>query len=100
MGINTRYLSTNRGIIKILEIVVGIIVCSLLCYKWYGGKSCFGEGRIGFASGLNFVMLIINVVLFLLNVLDLAVYKLERLYSVIGTILFIVATGKLVQIWS
>ncbi|KAI6174632.1 hypothetical protein M3Y97_01012300 [Aphelenchoides bicaudatus] len=95
-ALNTRYLTTNRGIIKILQIIIGIIVCSLLCYKWYGGRSCFGEGRLGFASGLNFVILIINVVLFFLNFLDLAVYKLERLYAVVGTILFLVAVVLLI----
>jgi cytosine/uracil/thiamine/allantoin permease len=95
-ALNTRYLSTNRGIIKILQIIVGIIICSLLCYKWYGGKSCFGEGRLGFASGLNFVLLIVNVVFFFLNFLDLSVYKLERLYSFLGTILLFVALGLVI----
>jgi len=91
-NLNTGYLSTNRGIIKILQIICGFIVCSLLCANWYGGKSCFGEGRIGFVSGLNFVVVIINIVLFILNFLNLAVWKLERLYSVVATVLFLVAT--------
>lgn len=75
-GLNTAYLSTNRGIIKILQIIVGFIICSLLCANWYGGKSCFGEGRLGFASGLNFVVVVINIVLFILNFVNLAAYKL------------------------
>lgn len=37
----------------------------------YGGSSCFGEGRLGFASGLNFVIVVINIVLFVLNVCSL-----------------------------
>uniref|UniRef100_A0AC34GVB4 ATP synthase F0 subunit 6 n=1 Tax=Panagrolaimus sp. ES5 TaxID=591445 RepID=A0AC34GVB4_9BILA len=61
----------------------------------YGGRSCFGEGRLGYASGLNFVVLIINIVLFILNLLNLAVWKLERIYSIICTILFAIATGLL-----
>ena len=95
-SLNTNYLSTNRGIIKILQIICGFFVCSLLCATWYGGKSCFGEGRIGFCSGLNFVIVIINIVLFILNLLNLAVWKLERIYSVIATILFLVATVLIV----
>uniref|UniRef100_A0A915D6M2 MARVEL domain-containing protein n=1 Tax=Ditylenchus dipsaci TaxID=166011 RepID=A0A915D6M2_9BILA len=91
-NINTGYLSTNRGIIKILQIICGFIVCSLLCANWYGGKSCFGEGRLGYCSGLNFVIVIINIVLFILNFLNLAVWKLERVYSVIATVLFLVAS--------
>ncbi|KAI6226282.1 hypothetical protein M3Y99_01311900 [Aphelenchoides fujianensis] len=82
MGVNSAYLSTNRGILKILQIVVGFIICSLLCANWYGGRSCFGEGRLGYASGLNFVVVVINIVLFVLNFLDVnALYKLEKLYS-------------------
>lgn len=61
----------------------------------YGGRSCFGEGRLGYASGLNFVVLIINIVLFILNLLNLAVWKLERIYSIVCTILFAIATGLL-----
>ncbi|KAI1716493.1 hypothetical protein Ddc_05491 [Ditylenchus destructor] len=91
-NINTGYLSTNRGIIKILQIISGFVVCSLLCANWYGGKSCFGEGRLGYTSGLNFVIVIINIVLFILNFLNLAVWKLERIYSVIATVLFLVAS--------
>lgn len=58
---NTRYVTSNRGLIKIIEIIVGVIICSLLCYKWYGGQNCFGEGRVGFASGLNFVILVSDI---------------------------------------
>ncbi|KAE9555062.1 hypothetical protein FO519_001723 [Halicephalobus sp. NKZ332] len=95
MGLNTGYLSTNRGVIKIIEIIAGFVICSLLCANWYGGRSCFGEGRLGYSSGLNFVVLVINIVLFVLNLLDLAVWKLERIYSLICTILFAVAGGLL-----
>jgi len=96
VGLNTHYLSTNRGIIKILQIVAGFIVCSFLCANWYGGRSCFGEGRLGFASGLNFVVLIINIVLFFINLLNVSVWSLERIYSVICVILFFVAGGLLI----
>ena len=94
-NLNTAYLSTNRGVIKILQVIAGFIMCSLLCANWYGGRSCFGEGRLGYSSGLNFVVLVINIVLFILNLLNLAVWKLERVYSIICTILFAVGTGLL-----
>jgi len=95
-NVNSGYLSTNRGIIKIAQIIIGFIICGLLCASWVGGRSCFGEGRIGFASGLNFVCVIINIVLFILNFLTLSSYKLEQLYSLIGTILFLIASILLV----
>ncbi|CAB3399583.1 unnamed protein product [Caenorhabditis bovis] len=91
ISLNTRYLSANRGIIKILQIVCGFIICSLLCSQWYGGRSCFGEGRLGFASGLNFVCVIINIVLFVLNFLNIRAWGLERIYSAVCTILFLIA---------
>ncbi|VDK73326.1 unnamed protein product [Litomosoides sigmodontis] len=92
MSLNTRYLSSNRGIIKIVQIILGFVVCSLLCTSWYGGRSCFGEGRIGFCSGLNFVVLIINLVFFVLNFLNIAAWKMERVYSVVCMVLFLVAS--------
>ncbi|KHN83118.1 hypothetical protein Tcan_17081 [Toxocara canis] len=92
IGINTHYLGSNRGIIKIIQIVVGFIICSLLCASWHGGRSCFGEGRLGFCSGLNFVILIINIVLFVINFLNIVAWKLERIYSVVATVLFLVAS--------
>jgi hypothetical protein len=94
--LNTGYLSSNRGIIKILQIISGFIVSSLLCANWYGGQSCFGEGRIGYCSGLNFVIVIINIVLFILNFINLSVWRMERFYSVIATVLFLVATVLIV----
>ncbi|CCD69427.1 MARVEL domain-containing protein [Caenorhabditis elegans] len=92
ISLNTHYLSTNRGIIKILQIIAGFIICSLLCSQWYGGRSCFGEGRLGFSSGLNFVCVIVNIVLFILNFLNIRAWGLERIYTVICTILFLIAS--------
>jgi len=39
------------------------------------------------------VIVVINIVLFILNFLDLGMWKLERLYSIISAILFLVAVG-------
>uniref|UniRef100_A0AC34FK63 NADH dehydrogenase subunit 6 n=1 Tax=Panagrolaimus sp. ES5 TaxID=591445 RepID=A0AC34FK63_9BILA len=93
MAFSTGYLSTNRGIIKILQIIAGIIMCSFLCANTYEARSCFGESRVGYTSGLNFVVLIINVVLFILGLLSLNVWKLEHIYSIICTILFAISCG-------
>ncbi|KHJ90779.1 hypothetical protein OESDEN_09367 [Oesophagostomum dentatum] len=96
ISLNTRYLSTNRGIIKILQIVAGFIICSLLCAQWYGGRSCFGEGRLGFCSGLNFICVVINIVLFVLNFLNISAWGLERIYSVVCTVLFLIAAALII----
>ncbi|GMR39084.1 hypothetical protein PMAYCL1PPCAC_09279, partial [Pristionchus mayeri] len=85
-----------RGVIKILQIVFGLIICSLLCGNWWGGRSCFGEGRLGFCSGLNFVVVIINIVLFTLNLLSVASLPLEKLYSAVASVLFLIASVLLI----
>ncbi|GMR31649.1 hypothetical protein PMAYCL1PPCAC_01844 [Pristionchus mayeri] len=94
--LNTRYLQSNRGIIKILQIIFGFIICSLLCGNWWGGRSCFGEGRLGFCSGLNFVVVIINIVLFVINFLNISSIKLEKTYSVVACVLFLIASALMI----
>jgi len=95
-NVNTGYLSTNRGLIKIAQIIIGFIICGILCASWIGGRSCFGEGRVGFASGLNFVFVVVNIVLFFLNFMTLSSYNLEQIISLVATILFLVASVLLV----
>ncbi len=55
--VNTHYFKTNRGIIKILQIIIGIIFC----------KRYLMDVTVGFVSELNFAALVINVVFLLLN---------------------------------
>lgn len=56
---------------------MGFILSGLLCGSYYNGH-CFGEGRLGYASGLNFITLIINIVLLVLNLLELIVVRMVR----------------------
>uniref|UniRef100_A0A1I8A6Q5 MARVEL domain-containing protein n=1 Tax=Steinernema glaseri TaxID=37863 RepID=A0A1I8A6Q5_9BILA len=91
MALNTAYVQTSRGICKIISIIIAFVICSILCANWYGGHSCFGDGRLGFVSGLNFVIVIINIVVFVLNLFN------ERLYVLVGTVLFAIAAG--IMIW-
>ncbi|KAL3102106.1 hypothetical protein niasHS_003515 [Heterodera schachtii] len=91
------YVSSNRGITKIIQIVLGFVVCSVLCSNWYGGYSCFGEGRLGYVSGLNFVCLLINIILFLLNLFNIRPLKLEQLYNVAAALLLLV--GIVLLLW-
>jgi len=101
-GLNTAYLTSNRGLVKIIEIVVGIIIASFLCGTWGDtgeklGRNCFYEGRIGSVSGFNFVVLIVNVVLFVINFLNVSVWRMEKLYSVVCAVLFLIAA--IVMVW-
>jgi K+ transporter len=89
---NSHYLGTDRGICKIIQIIAGIALCSILCGNWYGGQACFAEGRLGYVSGLNFVLLLINVVVFFINLCNIRIARLEYFYNVIASILLFIAT--------
>ncbi|CAD5226378.1 unnamed protein product [Bursaphelenchus xylophilus] len=92
---DSSYFGKDRGVVKLALIILGLVACSVLCANWYG-TSCFGEGRLGYASGLNFIFLIINIVSFILNLLSFKHGKFEHLYSAIAAILFAVAAGLLI----
>jgi len=81
LKVNTGYFKTNRGIIKILEIIVGIIVC----------KSFFAAVTVGFVSELNFAVLIINVIFLILNFTSYNMENAERIYSIVCTVAFLIA---------
>jgi hypothetical protein len=34
IGLNIRYVTSYRGVIKLLQIIGGIIICSLMCANW------------------------------------------------------------------
>jgi 4-amino-4-deoxy-L-arabinose transferase-like glycosyltransferase len=75
IGTRGVYMRTNRAAIKIIEIIIGIILCALLCGPWYGrpfwDHGCFAhDGRLGFCSGLNFIILIINIIVLVLNLIN------------------------------
>ncbi|KAI6216984.1 High-affinity choline transporter 1 [Aphelenchoides fujianensis] len=90
---NSAYLGSNRGVVKIAQIIMGFVICSVLCANWYGGSSCFGEGRVGFVSGLNFLMLLVNIIIFLLNLCNVHLGRLEYFFNVLSTILYLIAAG-------
>jgi hypothetical protein len=90
---NGEYITSSRGVQKIVQIILGFVICSVLCANWYGGTSCFGDGRLGYISGLNFVIVVMNIILFLLNMMNIGTRRFERVYSLIVSILFIIAAG-------
>ncbi|KAI1700506.1 hypothetical protein DdX_16661 [Ditylenchus destructor] len=96
--INTNYFGTNRGVIKILQIVIGFILSSLVYGNWYGGYRFYHDGRLSFVSSLNTVVIIINIVVLILHVLDVEIFKFERIYSIIATILFLLASILIIWI--
>jgi hypothetical protein len=89
MSLNTGYLSSNRGVAKILQVILGFIICSLVCVNWfvyddffvltmsfrYSGRNCLSDPRLAYASTLSFVIVIINVAIFLLNFLGFGLPK-------------------------
>uniref|UniRef100_A0A183BUN5 MARVEL domain-containing protein n=1 Tax=Globodera pallida TaxID=36090 RepID=A0A183BUN5_GLOPA len=86
--LNTAYLGSHRGIIKILQIVFGLIVCTLLCIGSHGFFSgCFYDA----ASGINAIIVVLNIVFFVLNLVDASQNKWERIYTVVALVLFVLA---------
>lgn len=53
--------------------------------------SCFQEGRLGYVSGLNFVLLVANIIVFLLNLFEIRVGRLEYCFNVVASILLLIA---------
>jgi len=96
MALNTAYLSSNRGVAKILQVILGFIICSLLCVNWYNGRSCFFECRLAYATTLSFVVVVANIIIFLMNFLGLGLPKIECVYSIVCSGLFLVAACLLV----
>jgi len=96
MAFYTAYLSTNRGVAKMLQVIRGFIICSLLCVNWYNGRSCLFEYRISFAASLSFFVVILNICIFFLNFLNLGMIKVERIYSIICSLLFLIAAFLLI----
>ncbi|CAJ0582954.1 unnamed protein product, partial [Mesorhabditis spiculigera] len=92
---NSGYLQTNRGVIKIVQIIIGFIISGLYCGGWTKG-GCYGYGQLGYATSLNSIVTIINIVLFILNILNLKFWKLERIYGIICTVLFLIAAALMV----
>ncbi|CAJ0583072.1 unnamed protein product, partial [Mesorhabditis spiculigera] len=94
--LDTNYLTTRRGLIRIALIVCGFAVCTLLCNDWYGGKSCFNEGRLGGVSGANFIAVVVNIVFFVLAFLSITNYSFERLWALIGAIVFAICAAFMI----
>uniref|UniRef100_A0A0N5C129 MARVEL domain-containing protein n=1 Tax=Strongyloides papillosus TaxID=174720 RepID=A0A0N5C129_STREA len=91
--LNTNYFTSSRGVIKICEIIAGLVVSSFLCS---GSGLCFGESRVGFASFLNSVCVIINIILLILNFLSITNFKLEKVYSIVCAVLFAIAVALMI----
>uniref|UniRef100_A0A914ER26 MARVEL domain-containing protein n=1 Tax=Acrobeloides nanus TaxID=290746 RepID=A0A914ER26_9BILA len=95
--LRSEYLSTNRGIIKIVQIIIGIILSFMVCRYWESGNySCFSEYRTGYVGTLNYIVLILNIVWFVLNFINIRNWKVERIYAIICAVLFFIALGLLI----
>ena len=100
MAIAVAYPTTGRGIIKVLQIILGVFACATLCYGKFASSDdyCISEPRLAYVSVLSFVFVIANAVFFVLSLFDVSVYEFERVYSIVGLILFMVAFG--IAIWA
>jgi hypothetical protein len=86
LRLNTDYLKTNRGIIKIIEIILGIIIASLLCATElgrYDSRGCYGDSRPGYTGTLNLIMLVCNIVFFIFNFINFTIYKVVSTYILV-----------------
>uniref|UniRef100_A0A914DEJ4 MARVEL domain-containing protein n=1 Tax=Acrobeloides nanus TaxID=290746 RepID=A0A914DEJ4_9BILA len=96
--LKTEYLSTNRGIIKIVQIVISLVLSFMICKHWEHGiyRGCYGDGRTGYIGSLNSIVLLLNIIWFILNLINTTNYKFERIYAIVCTILYFIALGLLI----
>ncbi|KAH7711012.1 Protein M60.4 b [Aphelenchoides avenae] len=83
----------------ITQIILGIVIASVLCTSTYASSYtvyCYNEPRLGYVSVLNIVTLIINIVILILVLFKASLWKIERFYSVICTVLFLIACGLII----
>ncbi|CAJ0955369.1 unnamed protein product, partial [Mesorhabditis belari] len=99
--LNLRFLETNRGIIKILQIIIGAIISSLVCGNFLWDKHyCWSYGNRGYAGIWNSACLFINIILLILHLTNIKIKKLERVYAIIALILYMIAVGMLIWYWA
>ncbi|CAJ0583059.1 unnamed protein product, partial [Mesorhabditis spiculigera] len=93
MGIkfNSRYWQTNRGIIKILQIIIGLLISG--SWGLYRGH---GNYQTNTGYSINSLCLLINIVFFVLHLINIKNYKLERVYTIIGMILYIIIAALII----
>jgi len=95
--VDIEYVKSNRGIIKIVEIVLGFVISYLLCGTWVGESGCYGSGRLGYCTMVNSLAIGLNIIWLILNLLEFRFYKLERFYNIFLAFLFLLAV--LLIVW-
>ncbi|CAK5091258.1 unnamed protein product [Meloidogyne enterolobii] len=86
------YVKTDNFIIKIFQIFYGVIVHSRIeCLKWEG--LCFKEVCHNIVGIINFVIIILNTSLYVLNFLKVNTAKFEKYCTIICNIGLVVAIG-------
>ncbi|KAI1711455.1 hypothetical protein Ddc_12901 [Ditylenchus destructor] len=90
---NTAYLTSNRGIIKIIQIIIGFVLVSTTFGGLFTNKDFmgFGDWRMGYIGTLNGVCIIVNIVFLVLNLVELGSYGLEKFYAVLVAVLWLLS---------
>lgn len=78
---SAKYLLTKPGIAKILQIVLGLLFCKLLCYNIFSDIPCKNDDKVHFVAIINFLFLITNILLFMKSLLNGATHNFELFYS-------------------
>lgn len=90
---NTNYLSGHRGIIKIIQIIIGFVLVSTTFGGLFGYHHAgYSDFRMGYVGTLNGICIIVNIVFLVLNLLELAQLQFEKIYSIIACILWLIAS--------
>ncbi|KAI1701365.1 hypothetical protein DdX_16118 [Ditylenchus destructor] len=90
---NTNYLSGHRGIIKIIQIIIGFVLVSTTFGGLFGYHHVgYSDFRMGYVGTLNGICIIVNIVFLILNLLELAQFQFEKIYSVVACVLWLIAS--------
>jgi hypothetical protein len=74
------YMRSNRGVIKYIQVALGLFVGSLFCFEPFGEIICMQTIPMGYTTWLNIIVALLNVAWFVAYLTDVASLRIERYF--------------------